>query len=125
MSILKRAAECGAVLLLLSAVFITTDFAMASSQVRGSTRKRVDELYNKNCARCHGPDGSGDTPLGQTFNAPNLTDPDWWKKNASITSTRSLRAIVAKGRGGMPGFAKKLTQTEINLLVDRMRRFRK
>lgn len=126
MSKLTRAAGCGAVLSLLTALFITTDFATASSQVRRRTARRmnVHELYNRNCARCHGQDGSGKTPLGQTFNAPNLTDPEWWRKNANITSTRNLRAIVTKGKAGMPSFAKKLTTTEINLLVDRMRRFR-
>jgi mono/diheme cytochrome c family protein len=123
----KRVAGCGAVLSLITALFFTTDFATASSQTRRSTARstKVAELYNQNCARCHGNDGTGNTPLGQTFNTPNLTDPEWWKKNSNITSTRSLRTIVAKGKAGMPGFAKKLKRSEINLLVDRMRRFRR
>jgi hypothetical protein len=32
---------------------------------------------------------------------------------------------VARGKAGMPGFGKKLTRSEINLLVDRIRSFRK
>ena len=84
--------------------------------------KRVDELFNRNCARCHGADGRGDTPLGDLFNAPDFTDPEWWKKNN--TSTKNLVAIVSRGKAGMPAFGKKLTKAQINLLVGKVRQFR-
>ncbi len=98
--------------------------AAQTSKPSLQSRKRVDDLYNQNCARCHGPDGRGDTTMGQVFNSPNLTDPNWWKENASITSAKSFRSIIARGKGGMPAFGKKLTKAEISLLADRMRRFR-
>ena len=87
--------------------------------------KQVEELFNRNCARCHGADGRGDTPSGHLYKAPDFTDTDWWKKNSDITSTKNLRAVVAKGKAGMPGFGKKLTKSQINLLVERVRSFRK
>ncbi len=74
--------------------------------------------------RCHGADGHGDTPLGHTDNAPDFTDPEWWQKHSNITGTTSLRSIVARGKGGMPAFGKKLRRSEINLLVSYVRRFR-
>jgi cytochrome c5 len=98
--------------------------ASGALQRHTSGARKVDELFNKNCARCHGADGRGDTPAGHTYQTPDLTTREWWKKNSGITGTRSLRSIVARGKGGMPAFGKKLNKSEINLLVDRMRRFR-
>jgi len=108
-------------------VFLTPNrVATNAFQMKASDRAtQVDELFNRNCARCHGADGRSETPRGRLFNAPDFTDPEWWKKNSSITSTRSLRSIVARGKAGMPGFGKKLTRSEINLLVNRVRSFRK
>lgn len=97
----------------------------AATQRKPSSRSKVDELYNKNCARCHGSDGRGDTPGGHLYNAPDFTSVDWWNKDPGLTTTKRLRAVVAKGKAGMPGFGKKLTRPEINLLVERVRKFRK
>jgi mono/diheme cytochrome c family protein len=118
---------CSAILSFFVAFLNEIDIAAAALQKSqtSSRVKRVDELYNRNCARCHGPDGRGDTPLGQVFNSPDFTDPEWWKENSSITSTKSLRLIVTGGKAGMPAFGKKLSRAEINLLVDRVRKFRK
>jgi cytochrome c5 len=85
----------------------------------------VVDLFRTNCARCHGADGRGDTPLGHTYNAPEFTDAEWWRKHADITSTVRLISIVSHGKGGMPAFGKKLKPSEIKLLVNYVRRFRK
>ena len=85
---------------------------------------RVNDLYRSNCARCHGAEGRGDTPLGKTFNAPDFTDQKWWQEHATIANTRSLVSIVTNGKGGMPAFGKKLNRSEINKLVAYVRRFR-
>ena len=65
----------------------------ASSQKRTAAKPSgisVADLFSNNCARCHGADGAGETPLGQTYNTPDFTDPEWWRKNSKITSTQSL-----------------------------------
>jgi mono/diheme cytochrome c family protein len=85
----------------------------------------IEDLYRTNCARCHGADGQGDTPLGQTYNSPNFTDNAWWQKHSDITSTGSLVSIIMKGKGGMPAFGKKLKTGEIKNLVTYVRKFRK
>ena len=92
--------------------------------VAKSSRTQIGDLFRNNCARCHGADGAGDTPLGHTYNAPDFTDPDWWRKHSDITTTRSLLSIVSRGKGGMPAFSRKLTRGEIRHLVDYVRRFR-
>jgi mono/diheme cytochrome c family protein len=123
---LKTVAKCGVVCLALVLLLIPTGFVKGALQRRTSSRvRKVDELFNKNCSRCHGADGRSDTPQGHLFKAPDFTAPDWWKKNSSTTSTRTLRSIVTRGKASMPAFGKKLKRSEINLLVDRIRSFRK
>ena len=92
--------------------------------VARSSGTQVGDLFRNNCARCHGADGGGDTLLGHTYNAPDFTDPDWWRKHSDITSTGSLVSIVTHGKAGMPAFGRKLTRREIRHLVDYVRRFR-
>ena len=96
-------------------------------QKRSAARSRgtqTGDLFRNNCARCHGADGAGDTPLGHTYNTPDFTDPEWWRKHSNITSVGSLVSIVSHGKGGMPAFGRKMTRTEIRRLVDYVRRFR-
>jgi cytochrome c oxidase cbb3-type subunit 3 len=89
-----------------------------------SREAQVGDLFKNNCARCHGADGAGDTPLGHTYNTPDFTDAEWWRKHSNIASTKSLVSIVSTGKGGMPAYGKKLNPPEIRHLVDRVRRFR-
>lgn len=114
------------VLVMLAAVLLASGNARGVPERKSSSRaKQVEELFNQNCARCHGSDGRGDTPQGKLFKTPDLTNPAWWKENSSITGTKKLRSIVTHGNAAMPAFGKKLTRSEINLLVDRVRKFRK
>ena len=123
-SFLKAIIAAGTALLLLSGWWLANGIANASNG-DPARREKVAELFNRNCARCHGADGRGDTPSGHLYNAPDFTSAEWWKKNAGITSARSLRAVVTRGKAGMPAFGKKLTKSEIKLLVNRVRSFRK
>jgi mono/diheme cytochrome c family protein len=122
---LKGILKCSVFFLALALFLIPIGVTRGAFQRKSASRaKQVDELFARNCARCHGADGSGDTPLGHLYKAPDFTDSDWWKKNSSISSRRNLRSIITRGRAGMPAFGKKLTGAEINLLIRRVRRFR-
>jgi mono/diheme cytochrome c family protein len=119
-------------LLVGAAVLIVLAFLISSGTARGvsppqstSPTKKVAELFKQNCAVCHGANGRGDTPQGKFLKTPDFTDPIWRKKNSSITGTKSLRAAVTRGKDKMPAFGTILTQSEINSLVDRVRKFRK
>src|SRR6266516_6606335 len=116
------------VAILLSAFFVTELIAAVTYAQRRRARAkssavRVEVLFRTNCARCHGADGRGDTPLGHTYNAPDFTDAQWWQEHSSITGTRTLQAIVSHGKGGMPAFGKKLSRGEIRLLINHVLRF--
>lgn len=119
----------GAALLLAATILFTlsTEDSAVSAQRRNTKPNAavVGDLYKTNCARCHGADGRGDTPLGQQYEAPNFTDPDWWRQHTNSTRRGKMLSLVASGKGDMPAFEKKLTRSQIELLVDYVRRFRK
>ncbi len=130
----KRTVTSGLALLLLALLLAIDTFSLDGGPLRllGAERTSAQskrsssfagDLFRSNCARCHGADGRGDTPLGHTYKAPDFTDPEWWRKNSNITTTGRLTSIVSRGKGGMPAFGKKLKRTEIRLLVGYVRKF--
>ena len=118
-----------AALLLAATILFTlsTEDGPVSAQRRNTKPNAavIGDLFKANCARCHGADGRGDTPLGQSYSVPDFTDPDWWRLNPNKTGRGKMLSLVAKGKDEMPAFEKKLTRSQIELLVDYVRRFRK
>ena len=123
----KRQAFSGVVLLLLALVGPASTRSTPPQKPK-STRsfgaQQVADLFRNNCARCHGGDGRGETPLGNTYKTPDLTDAKWWQEHSEISSSASLISIVGRGKGGMPAFGKKLSRAEITRLVAYMRKFK-
>jgi len=50
----------------------------------------VKELYEKNCTKCHGADGKGDTKMGKKVNVKDLTDA---KHQATFTDEQAFKTI--------------------------------
>ena len=109
----------------LSFSMLTTQTFTKTESVAQSREEKTAELFRNNCARCHGADGRGDIPLGHTYQTPDFTDMEWWKKHHDIASAASLTSIVSRGKGGMPAFGKKISRAEIRRLVDYVQRFKK
>ncbi len=83
-----------------------------------SDSNSVRELFQKNCARCHGANGKSATELGKLFDSPDLTNGKIQK-----LSRKRMANSISKGKGGMPAFKKKLSSKEIALLVNYVRSF--
>ena len=47
-------------------------------------------LYEESCARCHGSDGQGDTPIGRAMKVPALAEVDFGADPAALVA-RVLR----------------------------------
>jgi mono/diheme cytochrome c family protein len=77
-------------------------------------------LFARNCATCHGADGRGETAEGEVSGVPDMTDRKWQE---SISEKR-MAISVRQGRGIMPSFEKKLSQSEIDSLVAHVRNFK-
>lgn len=78
-------------------------------------------LFAKNCATCHGKDGQAKTFKAKFNKARNLTDAAW---QASVSDAHLFNSI-SNGKGKMPAFGKKFSESEINALVAYVRKFKK
>lgn len=102
------------------AVFATRTQAILSENHNStiSYSNSARDLYQKNCARCHGADGKSDTELGRLFDSPDLT-----AGSIQRMSRKKMAASISNGKGGMPAFKKKLSSKEIALMVNYVRSF--
>lgn len=89
------------------------------------TAAEAAEVWTKQCASCHGKDGSGDTRMGKKLNAKDYRDP---KVNDAITDAAALKAIrsgvVENGKEVMKGFSDKVSDDEAKALVTFIRTFK-
>ena len=81
----------------------------------------VGSLYNKKCAECHGKDGRSKSFKGKLSHARDLTDAEWQQR----VSDERIYNSISNGKGKMPGFGKKLSETEINSLTKYVRDLKK
>jgi len=83
-------------------------------------------LYEKDCAKCHGSDGKGDTKMGKKLGAKDYTDP---KVQAALTDEAAFKA-TKEGFNDRDGKvlmkpAEGMSDDDIKGLVAYMRTFKK
>ena len=97
--------------------------AMAAWSARAADAK---ELYEKDCAKCHGADGKGETKMGKKYNCKDYTDA---KVQAELKDDAAIKAIKEglKDKDGKQVMkpAEGLSDDEIKGLVAYMRTFKK
>jgi len=83
------------------------------------------ENYEKNCVKCHGADGKGDTKMGKKLEIKDLTDA---KVQAEFTDEKAFKSIkegIKDGEKTKMKPAEGLTDDEIKALVAHARTFKK
>ena len=97
----------------------------ASSAMNSSSSAEADRsaaaLYKSYCATCHGNDGRAKTIKGRLKHTRDITNAEW---QDNVSDERIFNSI-SNGHGKMPAFGKKLSETEIDSLVNYVRRLRK
>jgi cytochrome c oxidase cbb3-type subunit 3 len=58
-------------------------------------------IYAESCAPCHGPDGTGGTPMARMMRVGNLADPATHARYGD----EEMAALIRGGRGRMPAFS--------------------
>ena len=95
--------------------------AVAAESESMQNNADAPKLYSKHCATCHGNDGRARTFKGKLKHARDLTDAEW---QARVSDERIFNSIN-NGRGKMPDFEKKLSESQINALVGYVRHLKK
>jgi cytochrome c6 len=102
----------GVMVLLPVLLFAFPHFAAAQSDAQ--------KLYDTNCAKCHGPDGSGNTTVGKAVGAKDLRAAEAKKLTDAEIATQ-----IEQGKNNMPPFGGTLNKAQIQSLVAIVREFSK
>jgi cytochrome c553 len=103
-------------------VFTVLVAAMAALSSRGEDAKA---LYEKECTKCHGADGKGDTKMGKKLNAKDYTDA---KVQAELKDDVALKAIkegLKDGDKTLMKPAEGLSDADMKALLAYIRTFKK
>src|SRR5215467_13692804 len=86
----------------------------------------AQENWDKSCAKCHGPDGKGQTKMGQKLSIKDYTDA---KVQTALTDDAALKAIKDGVKDKEDKVVMKpvegLSDDEIKALVAKVRSFKK
>lgn len=103
-----------------SALFLLFAICNSLQAQENSKTSPGETIFKTKCILCHGPDGSGNTPLGKQLQAANLGS-----KEVQKLSNAEMHKIVHDGRANMPAFAEQLSDQEINQVIQYVRQFGK
>lgn len=99
-----------------------TVFVASVASLRAADAK---EIWEKNCAKCHGNDGKGDTKMGKKVGVKDYTDA---KVQAEMTDDRMFKSIkegIKDGDKTKMKPAEGLSDDEIKAMVGFVRAFGK
>ena len=103
---------------------LITIAALAVMMVSASAAD-VKEIWAKDCAKCHGPDGKGKTRMGEKLDIKDFTDA---KYQASLKDEEMFKAIkegIRKDDRLRMKAAEGLSDEEMKALVTYVRAFKK
>jgi mono/diheme cytochrome c family protein len=91
----------------------------------GEVDAKVKALYKKECSRCHGAEGKGETKMGKKLGAKDYSDPEVQAKLKDEQAFKVVReGLTEDGKNKMKANSEMKDQ-EIKDLVAYMRTFKK
>lgn len=107
---------------LLTAMFVANAaFSLERSSVSAAMAPDAAATFNSKCAKCHGRDGRAKTFWGRRTHARDLSSSEW----QNDVSDERLFNSITNGKGKMPSYKKSLSESQIDELVNYVRRLRK
>jgi len=84
------------------------------------------EIFEKQCVKCHGKEGKGDTPAGKKMGAANFTDPKVQEKFTDEQMFKTIKEGVKDKDGKLKMKpAENVTDDDIKGLIKIVRGFKK
>src|SRR6266700_7030820 len=102
--------------LILALAFVAT----AALSARADDPKAI---YEKDCAKCHGADGKGDTKMGKKLGVKDYTDPKVQAEMKDDQMFKSVKEGIKDGDKTKMKPAENLSDDEIKALVAYVRAF--
>ena len=102
--------------------------AIAVVVMAGVTAKAADAkaLYEKECAKCHGTDGKGETKMGKKLGAKDYTDPKVQEKMKDAEALKAIKDGLKDKEGKvLMKPTEGLTEEDAKALVGYMKKFKK
>lgn len=102
--------------------------ALLAAMAMFTSAADVKENWEKNCVKCHGADGKGETKMGKKLDVKDYTDPKVQDKMKDEEMTKAIKeGVKAKDSDTlkMKAFGDVLTDDEIKALVAQVRSFKK
>lgn len=94
----------------------------------GLTARAADakEIWEKDCAKCHGADGKGKTKMGEKLGVKDYTDPKVQSELKDEEMVKSIKEGVKdkEGKNKMKAFSD-LSDADVKALVAHIRAFKK
>jgi mono/diheme cytochrome c family protein len=101
-------------------VVAIASLAMVALLVPNAAFAGAAPLYKTNCAVCHGPDGSGQTPAGKSVKARDLRSAE-----VQSESDAELSRVIREGKDKMPSYKERLSAADVASLVAYIREMKK
>ena len=102
--------------------------AIAVVVMAGVTAKAADAkaLYEKECAKCHGTDGKGETKMGKKLGAKDYTDPKVQEKMKDAEALKAIKDGLKDKEGKvLMKPTEGVTDDDAKALVAYMKKFKK
>ena len=84
----------------------------------------VKENWDKNCAKCHGPDGKGHTVIGKKLEIKDFTDAKYQDSLKDEAMLKAIKEGVKDGDKTRMKPAEGLSEEEMKALVAYVRKFK-
>src|SRR5580765_4653278 len=105
---------------------VTLTIAMIIGMAVTARAADAKAIFEKDCAKCHGPDGKGDTKMGKKNGVKDYTDAKVQAEMKDDTAIKSIKEGVKDKDGKvLMKPAENLSDDEVKGLVAYMRTFKK
>ena len=105
------------------AMFLTMTACVA--MIVSASAADVKENWEKSCAKCHGPDGKGDTKMGKKLEIKDFTDAKYQDSLKDDAMLKAIKEGVKDGEKIRMKATEGLSDEEMKALVAYVRKFKK